>query len=261
MKNWLDDPEWEELKQRVDKKAHFKKPHLYHNSQKVDGISRASAKPKLKSPHQNSQLNINNHLQHSKNDRSQNNNKKVQLSLDVTIPKLHIPHLSPKQRNILIGLIVAMVAVLLIMALVSRTNNNEGKSSEEANPQTVSQTPEFKPILPGGKSEEVNSGEVRYDPAKKIVNFKDKITGVEVVISEQSLPDNIKKDADGEVEKIAKSFSADKIIYAGEVKAFYGVSEAGPQTIIFSKKDLLLFIYAPKELDKDGVVQYILGLE
>jgi len=260
MKDWLDDPEWQQLKRRVEtdavpRKKPSKKPQnidsfSYKTSSKLKNIPRSTSTPKPAKEE-------NKHNKHI-----QKYNKKVQLSLRITLSKPKLPSLTKRQARLVIGTFVGLVIIVsVLVAIAQKAKQNPGENDGGGTAEQVSQTPLFSTLLPKGKQEDGINGGVRYDPIKKVVNYRDNIGGVQVTISEQALPANFGSDPGTEVEKIAKNFSADKPIYAGEVEAFYGISEEGPQTTIFSKKNVLVFIYAPRELDREALKKYITDLE
>jgi hypothetical protein len=154
------------------------------------------------------------------------------------------------------SLLILVVGFKTATYLLNRSPNKAETYSE------ADQGLKFKPLSSPQKSQTAPDSELTFDPNKKVASFKDKIGGVNIVVSQQTLPANFKEKSEEKVEELAKNFNATKLIYAREVKAFSGTSsEDGSQTIIFTKKDLLIFIRAAKEVDRDGLVQYIVDLK
>ena len=79
-------------------------------------------------------------------------------------------------------------------------------------------------------------------------------------MSQQPLPDAFNDDAEKELEKLATSFSADELIVTSNPKAYLGTSVKGPQTVIFYKYDILVFILASRKIDKQDWTDYIRSL-
>ncbi len=156
----------------------------------------------------------------------------------------------------------ALVGIFLLIAIILGVKHYDNpRSTSGVVEENLPASPAFETLVPE-TAKKVEDKPVSYDPEKQVASFKDKITGVDVTISQQALPDTFKANPEQEVEKLAKNFNANKIIYAGEVKAFSGISsEDKTQTVVFTKKNLLIFVRAVKELDKDGLVQYIINLE
>ncbi len=134
--------------------------------------------------------------------------------------------------------------------------------------------PDDKPAVLAGSTEKANfeyslpdgdatgaDGEIKYDSTKNIVNFKDEIGGVPITISQQPLPSSFKDDTDAKVKKLAEDFSATKTIATANPTAYIGTSIKGPQTVIFSKKDLLVFIQSTKVIEDRDWAEYITNLK
>lgn len=182
------------------------------------------------------------------------------ISFELKVPKLKKPDL-PYRRIAIMG--AALLAVLLIAAaVVSGVKLSKQPPAAPAAPVSGFQQatpPPFDTL--GAKTPEQTQKGVSYEPQKGVASFADKISGVEVIVSQQPLPDQFKQNPKQEVENLAKSFKASKVLEAKGTQAFYGTSSLdGYQTVIFTKKDLLIFIRAQQELDKDALTQYIVNL-
>lgn len=147
------------------------------------------------------------------------------------------------------GLVIIIIGVYALGLLPGKTGGN----NPPGDVQGVSTSPNFSALVPSGYD---NSG-VRYDPKRKVASYSHTIRGVEVVVSQQPLPENFKPDPQARVSELAKRFNATKEIEAGEVTAFAGKSADGPQSVIFQKKGLLIFIYSPVELDSQALTSFI----
>lgn len=106
-------------------------------------------------------------------------------------------------------------------------------------------------LLPGGKQEATTSGKVEYDPEKRVASFMDKIGEVQITVSQQPVPDTFKAGPDEELDKLAKNLGATEIIVESNPKAYIGPSAQGPQTAVFHKQGLLVFIYSRTEVFKE----------
>lgn len=248
--DWFDDPEWLELRRKVNKQPKQKQPKRQDSGAVANTLpSEDSALDTKEAP------------------------KKVEVKLNITLP-----HLSKYKKKIKgffreilnlprkITVSLAALAVLLVLvAGINKLNNKQDVSSDTGGAATGTAAnavkPEFNSLVPEGKDSDFEASKVRYDSEKKVASFEDTIIGVGITLSQQQLPENFKSDPEAEVQKIAENFGAREVIYAGEVKAFSGVSAKGPQTVIFSKHDLLIFIKSNEKLDKDGLIQYIIDLK
>lgn len=174
------------------------------------------------------------------------------------LPKLP-KNLSYKKAGIGAGALV-IVLVIGVVALQARDNKGE-KTGNTGVLGTASQKPTFEYNLPTGAASGVKKENVRYDAQRKVVNFTDSIGGVTITISQQPLPDKFKENTDDEVKKLAESFSATEVLSTANPTAYLGTSAKGPQTVIFSKKGLLVFIQSTKEIDNHDWAEYITKLQ
>jgi hypothetical protein len=134
--------------------------------------------------------------------------------------------------------------------------DNEGKGVLSEN----TETPTFEYSLPKG-DEAVVGGNVRYDSEKKVVNFQDSIGTTTITVSQQPLPAGFEKDTQEQVRKLAEGFSATKVLSTANPTAYLGTSVKGPQTVIFSKNNLLVFIQSAKQIDDNDWAEYITNLQ
>lgn len=235
--SWLDDdPEWRALKQRLDNKPapKPKKQQPIARPQKLGDAVTHTPKPP----------------------------KKVEVSLNLTvptvkIPKLKTPKLTPKQYRVgatVTGFIVVSLIGFTVFSKLSSKKSDDGKGVLA---QTA-QKPEFDTVIP--KDNEETNSKIRYDPERKVASFTDKIGATDITVSQQELPENLKKNTDEEVEKLAKGFSATEVIVESNPKAYLGTSAKGPQTVIFHKNGLLVFIFSQKSIEKSVWAEYITKL-
>lgn len=194
--------------------------------------------------------------------------KQSAITVNITIPKVALKKPSiqlPKQvrenRRVFVGLVAVIIIVGAITASILLRGSLTG--SDDGNPEVLSQKVEkadFEYSLPKGKTEDV-SGDVRFDSTKKVVNFQDTIGGVPITISQQKLPNGFEDDTDSKVKKLAEDFAATKTIATANPTSYIGTDEKGPQTVIFAKKGLLVFIASTKEIDDHDWAEYITSLK
>ncbi len=191
------------------------------------------------------------------------------VNIHISLPKLKFKRpklptlpakLSYKRLGIAAGALCFMLAVGGF-AVVSRSRGNEQSGPTTGVLSSADQKPTFEYSLPTGAGHEVRSEDVRYVSNRQVVNFKDSIGGVPITISQQPLPDKFKKNTADEVKKLAEGFSATKVLSTANPTAYLGTSAKGPQTVIFAKKDLLVFIQSTKEIDDHDWAEYITNLQ
>lgn len=231
------DPEWDALRRRINKRTSSDNP-------KMATVGPKQQKPVTEAP------------------KSPAVPKKIEVSLNLTVPKIRLPK-PPKftSKQIKIGLACVGILTVSIFASVFIANRNKGSSTDGNDVLSDSaQEPEFETVLPEGKKEETTSGKLGYDPQRKVASFTDKIGTASITVSQQELPEAFKANPDEEVKKVAEGFSATEVINESNPKAYLGNDVAGPQTVIFHKKGLLVFILSDKQVDKDQWAEYITKL-
>lgn len=221
--DFWDDPEWDSLRRRVNKEPEPKKI------------------PKS----------------HPDDYNQQNLSKKVEVSVNFSVPKLKLPKITKKHRKIGLAIAIACVSVVgaIVVLNIAKSPSNTGGTT--ANGTNV---PDFKTILPNGKTEETSSGKLGYDPERKVASFTDTIDLVDVTVSQQPLPEAFKTDPQGELKKLAEQISANEEIKNSSPNAYLGTSAKGPQTVVFVKNNLLIFIHSSRSIDKPGWAEYITRL-
>jgi hypothetical protein len=247
--NWFDDdPEWVELRQRLNKKSTA--PKIGHDHD----IVTPKSKPKFILPP-------------DQPTDSKSSGKNHQISVNITVPKIKVPRIKrPKRlpRKVLLSGGVGLCAVIAIGVATLVFSDNRSKNKPEETTAVLSDKatePEFKTILPDGEKDGVQNAKVAYDPEKKVASYQDKIGLADITVSQQPLPDKFKADPEQELEKLAISFSANEVILTSNPKVYLGTSVKGPQTVIFYRYDVLVFIQASRKIDKQDWTDYIRSLK
>jgi hypothetical protein len=194
--------------------------------------------------------------------------KTAAVSIHVSIPKIKIkrpdfkipPQLITYKKWIIGGVAGLVLIGGITGVLLATKKGTSGKGDTPAVLAEYKEKADFPYSLPKGSDTEIE-GEVRYNPQRKLVNFKDSIGGVVITISQQPLPEGFKEDTDTKVKKLAQDFNATKTIATANPTSYIGTSAKGPQTVIFSKKDLLVFIQSTSIIDDHDWAEYITNLK
>lgn len=164
--------------------------------------------------------------------------------------------------------ILATLAAIIGLAVWPRVNtktyeNTESeKSTIETRPTLQKGTPSYKTLLPTGKTAEQLGGWTRVSPPDRnpVYAYTDKIENIDIIVSQQPIPDDFKKDA-SKIKQFAQTYSAGHEITDGDTRIYSGVAEDGPESIIFSKNNLLIFIKADRALAESELISYIRSLQ
>ena len=186
--------------------------------------------------------------------------KKVELSLTVpTIKpkKFSLPGYRQYKKAYISGAILVALPIIAISvgALTSRGDTTATNGQVEGAQTSVSAQPDFATLKP--TTVENQATEPKYDGTKKVASYNDVLDNVPITISQQPLPTGFQSDPTGKVADLAKQINANDKISTSDTTAYSGLSAKGPQTIVFTKNDLLVFIYADKKINTLSWSKYI----
>ena len=168
----------------------------------------------------------------------------------------------PKKTKV-IGIIVCIGVIILLgsflmtsrpVKVVVDTKSTTNKTS------LVRGTPDFSILSPDGKSVQDLNGSIRSDN-KQLFVYVDKIGNVQINVSQQPLPNEFKTDTDQQIEQLAKSYKANGKITVGSILVHIGASIKGPQSVIFTKNNLLILIVSSDSIKNDRWARYINSLQ
>jgi len=161
-----------------------------------------------------------------------------------------------KKVIVIASIAVVAVAVPVTAGIVISRQNDIANIAEEKGEQ-----PQFSTILPNGKSIDDLGGWSRISPTTSdpVFAYNDKIEGVTINVSEQPLPKNFEGNADAQVAELTKGGAYNELT-AGSTKAYIGTSSQGPQTVVFSKNNLLILMKSKQKIDNKDWSKYIESL-
>lgn len=156
-----------------------------------------------------------------------------------------------------IGLIVAGVSIAIVTSQVAHHAKTTASSSQKG-----PNTPDFQALLPSGKSITQLGGWQKLTPPNNqpYYVFVDSIDGIGINVSQQELPASFKDGTDTKVSELAKAYNATDTFTVKDTKVYIGTSAKGPQSVIFTKNGLLIFIKSQKQLTNDAWSKYITSL-
>lgn len=165
----------------------------------------------------------------------------------VRILPLH-PSLTNKKYQLIAGGIVLMGAAAVTYVV--------------ARPKPDTSSPTYDVVLPVRRTAEDLGGWRRTSPAdsEPVYAYSDEIDDTGIIVSQQPIPDQHKGNVADWVEKVAKGFSATTVIEAGGTDVYIGRSARGPQSLIFTKNNVLILIKSQKTISQEAWVQYINSL-
>lgn len=190
------------------------------------------------------------------------------------IPVVHMKRLKRRLRFLLVVSIVIVVALVgAITWLIGPTSeisrfsgSDEASGIEEPglSAEIVYESPSFNTVVPGGKTIAELGGWARVSPpgSDKVYAFVDEISDVDIIVSQQELPDNFKDSPAGVLKDFAESYAANRTLPTNDdTTAYIGTSAKGPQSVLLIKNDLLILIKSSSVISDDNWVGYINSLE
>jgi len=159
-----------------------------------------------------------------------------------------------KKRTIIIGsILVVLIAATITTILV--VTHKPG--------HTIIQNTGYTTILPEGRSIVQLGGWVRVSPkdSDPVYAYADSIGGIPISVSEQPLPESFKTNSVAKVSELAKSYNASATLAIGDTTIYIGTSAKGPQSVIFTKSNLLILIKSEKKIEDAAWSNYAASLQ
>jgi len=163
-----------------------------------------------------------------------------------------------------------IICVVALAALASYLSFTQRASKPISTPQTTGATPsltkgtpDYSTVLPVDKSIKDLGGWTRVSPPDRnpVFAYVDKIGNEMINVSEQPLPEDFKTDTAQQIDLLAQGFKANEKITVGTITVHIGTSEKGPQSIIFSKNNLLILVKSSVRIDNSQWAEYINSLQ
>lgn len=180
-----------------------------------------------------------------------------------------IKHLPRTRRQAIIFITVAIIIVAIIAAgtyyaVHGRQNtaiqNGEPSAQQDQPPGLIKGTPTYPIILPTNKNITANDGWVRPGD-KSVFVYVDKINNITVNVSQQPLPDDFKTNTSQQMDILAKAERANQKITVGTTTVYIGSTAKGPQSVFFTKNNLLILVKSSDAITNDQWAAYVNSLQ
>lgn len=170
----------------------------------------------------------------------------------------------PKKITIAVaGLCVIAIAALIAYHLWVTHVASQSAKLPAANASSISNrpvpgTPAYATLLPAGKSIAALGGWYRVSPPGRdpVYAYSDTIGGIQIDVSEQPLPKSFQANTAEAVAQLAQGFNADQKLAISGSTAYIGTSAKGPQSVIFTKNNLLILIKSDSIITNDQWIAY-----
>src|SRR5690606_6291273 len=152
----------------------------------------------------------------------------------------HLQRLNKKTLIIASLLIIAGI----VLAGIGVSNLVLTKNAQVNQTSSSGVSPDFRALLPSDTSIDELGGWNKQTPPNGEVYFVflDTIDATKIRVSQQELPESMRKDTSTSVAELAKAYRANRSFDANGTKVFIGVNTAGAQSLIFTKNALLVLI-------------------
>ncbi len=156
-------------------------------------------------------------------------------------------------------LMTGAAVVLVIIAALLLTS----RLQQSGNGVNTTTAPTFATLLPKASSiESLGGWQKGTSPnGDTYYSFKDTVDGVTVRVTEQLLPASFANDLQKKTAEIAEGYNATRTLPIDTPVSYIGVSAKGQQSVIFTKKKLLVLIASETTIPDDAWVKYIESLE
>lgn len=124
-------------------------------------------------------------------------------------------------------------------------------------------TPNFSALIPSDTPITTLGGWQKLTPpdGTPVYVYTDSIDGVSISVSQQPLPASLKDTNGAKIADVAKGYNATKSVYADTTKLYIGTNADGPQSVIFSKNNLLVLIKSRAVIKDDSWITYVHSLK
>jgi hypothetical protein len=244
--SWLDDPEWEMLRRKAEKR------HIPRELKRKVAAQKPQAKTRREEPRARA--------------NREDTEKEVVVNLKLAIPKVKPPdfkrlYQARKRQIIKVGsLALVVIAVFGIFNLISARKRAEEAKKPVAPEEQAQQS--FNPLVPldgltDAAGKKIATPEFKYDEEKKVLGYVSDYNGAKLTVSQQALPGQLKIHP-GQLEGIARSVNANIPIETQKGKAYLATDdETKTQVAVFATDNVLVFVRSTKTLDNDDWKFYI----
>jgi hypothetical protein len=154
-------------------------------------------------------------------------------------------------------IIAVIVGIVLIGGFIAGVITFQQVSNSRE--QTITNNPTYQTIIPTSKS--ISWDRISPPGNDPVYAYPDSLDGVAISVSEQPLPQSFKTNTDSQVSQLAKGYNATDTIAVGNDKVYIGTSVKGPQSLIFTKSNLLILIKSQQKIADASWKTYIASLQ
>lgn len=154
------------------------------------------------------------------------------------------------KKNLTIALLGLAITIVLIMLTVNLLR--PGQPTE----------PTYETVLPSDKSiDELGGWKLSSPPNNDpVFAYNDSVDNIAISVSQQPIPKSFEGDVTNKVLELAKQNNATTELKVKNLTVYIGASAKGPQSVIFVKGNLLIFIKSQEKISNDAWSTYVENL-
>jgi hypothetical protein len=251
---WLDDPEWEILRRRAEKRPVPKKLK-----------QQARPQPKLRLPREEPRAEV----------TKQVAEKEVVVNLRFRMPrfKLGVKQrfrrlrrrwllLAARKKKMVItgAVVICLSGGFGVVSMLKGGGQNSPGSGPTVTAQQQAEA-DFNPLVPLANLTDANGQQskpdFKYDKEKKVLGYVAEFNGAQLTISQQHAPEGLKSNP-AKLMSLAESLKATTPMDTQKGTAYIATDEKSKaQVAVFTTDDVLVFVRSSKSLDEDEWQTYI----
>lgn len=161
----------------------------------------------------------------------------------------------PNKRLLTIAIVMITLGVAGLGLGIYQTHSSQAEVANDL--------PNFSALVPKGKTIDQFGGWQKLSAPNGDVFyvFVDTVGGVSVNVSQQNLPGKFKADLDNKMAEMARAYNANNKLDVDGTKVYIGTSAKGPQSVIFTKNDVLVLMKSWSSISDADWITYIKSLE
>ena len=192
------------------------------------------------------------------------------IELQISLPKLKLPFGKIPKKRALIGGMGLAIAAAVVFGGAMFYQHQQAATLAKKKVQTTTQMlgqrtekPSYATVMPDGKTIDQLGGWQRVSPPDKepVFAYADKLGGVPITVSQQPLPDSFKDNVDSSMALLAQGFNAKDELKIDDMTVYVGNSIRGPQSLVFTKRNLLILIRSETKISDPEWASYIASLQ
>lgn len=159
--------------------------------------------------------------------------------------------------------IIVGVSIIALLAIIATVIAIVGTLSRPDSPSAQAVAPDFEAVLPEKASIDDLGGWQKLTPPSgdEYYVYTDTLESVLITVSQQPLPNTFADNRDAKMTELAQAYNATSTLDASGTKVYLGTSAQGPQSVLFTKNNLLILIKSQSKIQDNAWISYANSLQ